>query len=93
MNIELSAREIQPLRHTLPGVAAHGRQARVAPSGGHVGRAAHTHHPLPPPGARVRAVDTGRTAIRMADWNSAARSTSVLLRHLTMTRATSSRRP
>jgi hypothetical protein len=77
------ARDTAAAPYLCPRGSLHGRQARVALSGGHAGRAAHTPLPLPAAvGAGVRAVRHRPHGDPHGRLERAARSTSVLLRHL-----------
>ena len=71
MNIELQARELQPLRHTFARVAAYTGDkpaSRYLEATLGVQPTHHFHYrPLWEP--EFELFDTGRTAIRMADWN------------------------
>ena len=89
MNIELSAREIQPLRHTFARVAAYTGDkpaSRYLEATLGVQPTHHFHYrPLWEP--EFELFDTGRTAIRMADWNALRDPRQYYYATWTMTRA------
>ena len=89
MNIELSAREIQPLRHTFARVAAYTGDkpaSRYLEATLGVQPTHHFHYrPLWEP--EFELFDTDRTAIRMADWNALRDPRQYYYATWTMTRA------